>query len=127
MPPWRPTSPPPWPPTRSNPRFLGFTALGLAEILRPRVHPPLHELLAGPHAAALRALRHLARQAAADPATPLRLRTTPEIVRALEADTPARADLARRTGRPLVLQTDPAAPPGHWTLEPIPHAQRKRV
>ena len=29
-----------------RPRFLGFTALGLAEILRPRVHPPLHEALA---------------------------------------------------------------------------------
>ena len=39
------------------PRLLGFTALGLAEILRPRVHPPLHEVLAGPHAAGLAALR----------------------------------------------------------------------
>ena len=105
-----------------HPRFLGFTALGLAEILRPRVHPPLHELLAGPHAAALRALRHLARQAAADPATPLRLRIAPDVARALEGDAPARADLARRTGRPLVVQTDSAAPPGHWTLEPIPRA-----
>ena len=40
-----------------RPRFLGFTALGLAEIVRPRVHPPLHELLAGPLAAGLAALR----------------------------------------------------------------------
>ena len=40
-----------------RPRLLGFTALGLAEIVRPRVHPPLHELLAGPHAAGLAALR----------------------------------------------------------------------
>ncbi|HEY1412080.1 MAG TPA: ribonuclease E/G, partial [Rhodopila sp.] len=31
-----------------RPRFLGFTALGLAEIVRSRVHPPLHELLAWP-------------------------------------------------------------------------------
>jgi Rne/Rng family ribonuclease len=29
-----------------RPRLLGFTALGLAEIVRPRIHPPLHELLA---------------------------------------------------------------------------------
>ena len=29
----------------ARPRLLGFTALGLAEIVRPRVHPPLHELL----------------------------------------------------------------------------------
>ena len=40
-----------------RPKFLGFTALGLAEIVRPRVHPPLHELLAGPLAAGLAALR----------------------------------------------------------------------
>ncbi len=30
-----------------RPRLLGFTALGLAEIVRPRVHPPLHELRRG--------------------------------------------------------------------------------
>ena len=103
-----------------RPRFLGFTALGLAEILRPRIHPPLHELLSGPHAAALRALRHLARQAAADPAIPLRLRTAPDVARALDADAAARTDLARRTGRPLVVLTEPAYQPGRWTLEPIP-------
>ena len=40
-----------------QPRLLGFTALGLAEIVRRRVRPPLHELLAGPHAAGLAALR----------------------------------------------------------------------
>ncbi len=48
-----------------RPRLLGFTALGLAEIVRPRVHPPLHELLAGPHAAGLAALRRIAAEAAA--------------------------------------------------------------
>ena len=57
-----------------HPRLLGFTMLGLAEIVRPRVHPPLHELLAGPHAAGLAALRRVA-------AEPLR-----------------RAAIARRTG-----------------------------
>ncbi|MEO9190731.1 MAG: ribonuclease E/G, partial [Acetobacteraceae bacterium] len=36
-----------------RPRLLGFTNLGLAEIVRTRVHPPLHEMLAGPHAAGL--------------------------------------------------------------------------
>lgn len=29
-----------------KPRLLGFTALGFAEVLRPRIRPPLHELLA---------------------------------------------------------------------------------
>ena len=48
-----------------RPRLLGFTALGLAEIVRPRVHPPLHELLAGPHAAGLAALRRIAAETAA--------------------------------------------------------------
>jgi Ribonuclease G/E len=43
-----------------RPRLLGFTALGLAEIVRTRIHPPLHELLAGPHAAGLAALRNIA-------------------------------------------------------------------
>ena len=101
-----------------HPRFLGFTALGLAEISRPRAHPPLHELLAGPHAAGLAALRHIARQAGADPATAWRLRATPEIVSALEADPVARADLARRTGRPLMLVSDPSLPPGVCQPEP---------
>jgi Ribonuclease G/E len=50
-----------------RPRLLGFTALGLAEIVRPRVHPPLHELLAGPHAAGLAALRVIATQVALPP------------------------------------------------------------
>ena len=103
-----------------HPRFLGFTALGLAEITRPRAHAPLHEVQAGPHAAGLAALRHLARQAADSPATPWRLRTTPDIVSALEADPTARADLARRTGRPLILFSDPSLPPG--SCRPEPHA-----
>ena len=50
-----------------RPRLLGFTALGLAEIVRPRIHPPLHELLAGPHAAGLAALRRIAAEIAATP------------------------------------------------------------
>ncbi|MDI2113200.1 ribonuclease E/G [Commensalibacter nepenthis] len=32
-----------------QPRFLGFTNLGLAEITRPRKRPPLHELLTSTH------------------------------------------------------------------------------
>ncbi|MDT8873063.1 ribonuclease E/G [Komagataeibacter rhaeticus] len=40
-----------------RPRFLGFTALGLAEIVRPRVHPPLHELFHSHEGRLLRALR----------------------------------------------------------------------
>jgi Rne/Rng family ribonuclease len=28
-----------------KPRLLGFTSLGFAEVLRPRIRPPLHEIL----------------------------------------------------------------------------------
>ena len=100
------------------PRLLGFTALGLAEIVRPRLHPPLHELLAGPHAAGLAALRALARELAAEPSRPPILRAAPAVVTALERDPVAPADLARRAGRPLILRTDRALAPLGWSLDP---------
>ena len=99
-----------------HPRLLGFTALGLAEIVRSRVHPPLHELLAGPHAAALAALRTIARQVAADPGQVATLCAAPQIVRALEEDRMALDDLARRTGRPLSFRSDPSLPEMGWRL-----------
>lgn len=99
------------------PRFLGFSALGLAEILRPRVHPPLHELLAGPHAAGLRALRRIAADAASRPAASFTLRAAPDVAAALQADTEALPGLARRTGRPLMLRSDPALPRGGTAIE----------
>ena len=98
--------------------MLGFTALGLAEIVRPRVHPPLHELLAGPHAAGLAALRRVAaRERRARRTWPPALRAAPAVVAALQADPVALADLARRTGRPLMLRTDPALPRSAGRLE----------
>ncbi len=99
-----------------RPRFLGFTALGLAEIVRPRVHPPLHEVLAGPHAAGLAALRLAAREAAAHPGRTRTLRAAPPVVAALQADPGALADLARRTGHPLVLRSDPTLSDLGWTV-----------
>ncbi|HET8996856.1 MAG TPA: ribonuclease E/G [Acetobacteraceae bacterium] len=90
-----------------RPRLLGFTALGLAEIVRPRVHPPLHELLVGPHATGLAALRAVARRAAAEPAWLPELRATPSVVRALQDDPVALEDLRRRTGRAVQLHADP--------------------
>jgi ribonuclease G len=99
------------------PRLLGFTALGLAEIVRARVHPPLHEMLAGPHAAGLAALRSLAAESAARPAVAFALAAAPAVAAALRQDEGARADLARRTGRPLDLRTDPALAPLGWRIE----------
>jgi Ribonuclease G/E len=100
-----------------HPRFLGFTALGLAEILRPRIHPPLHEMLAGLHATGLRALRALAAEIAAQPSRPPVLTAAPAVADALAADDTALADLARRAGRPLILRPDPTLAPLGWRLE----------
>ncbi|HEY1932459.1 MAG TPA: ribonuclease E/G [Acetobacteraceae bacterium] len=100
-----------------RPRFLGFTALGLAEIVRPRVHPPLQEMLAGPHAAGLAALRRLAAEIAAQPGRMPVLRASPAVVHALEEDAVARQDLARRAGRALILRADPSLPTTGWALE----------
>jgi hypothetical protein len=98
-------------------RFLGFSALGLAEILRTRIHPPLHELLRGPHAAGLAGLRALAREIAANPARPPAMAAAANVADALHADSAALADLARRAGRPLMLTTDQSLPPNAWRLE----------
>ena len=100
-----------------HPRFLGFSALGLAEIMRARVHPPLHELLLGPHAAGLVALRQVMQAAAAEPAAVFALRCAPDVAAALQADPLALPDLARRTGRPLMMHPDPALPPGACRIE----------
>lgn len=101
-----------------HPRFLGFTHLGLAEIVRARTHPPLHELLAGPHAAGLAALRRLAEEIAANPARLPALRAHPAIVAALQADPVAMADITRHAGRPPILRPDPTLGPAAWNLEP---------
>jgi Ribonuclease G/E len=98
----------------AGPRLLGFTGLGLAEILRPRIDPPLHELLAGPHAAGLAALRRAAREGASG--ARLTLQASSAIVSALHADTAALADLERRLTHPLMLMSDPALAPTQWTL-----------
>lgn len=100
-----------------HPRLLGFTALGLAEIVRTRVHPPLHELLAGPHAAGLAALARIAAEIRVRPGAALSLRAAPAVVAALEADAEALPDLARRMGRALILRSDPGLPAAAWAVE----------
>lgn len=100
-----------------RPRLLGFTALGLAEIVRPRVHPPLHEMLAGPHAAALVAGRALARAAAADPSRRFSLRCDPALAAALQQDQVLQADLQNLLGKAARVRADPSLPGLRWTLE----------
>ena len=100
-----------------QPRFLGFTGLGLAEILRPRVHPPLHEVLSGPHASGLAALRVIAANLGTDPRRMPALRAAPSVVTALQRDKVALDDVAARAGQPLVLRADPGMREGEWQME----------
>ncbi len=98
-----------------QPRLLGFTALGLAEIVRARVHPPLHEMLGGAHAAGLSALRQVTAENMVGQA--LALRAAPAIVDSLRADSTATAEIAQRIGRTLIMRADPALAPDKWLLE----------
>ncbi len=100
-----------------RPRFLGFSALGLAEIVRARVHPPLHELLAGPLAAGLAALRAVLAAFDGNPRGLAALRAHPAVVTALQADPAALPHLARRIGRDVTLRSDPGLPATAWVLE----------
>jgi ribonuclease G len=100
-----------------RPRFLGFTALGLAEIARPRVRAPLHEVLSGPLASGLVALRRIARATRAEPGRRLMLRASPAVIAALEADAVALADLARVTGQRLNARSDPSLGGHGWVVE----------
>ena len=103
----------------SRPRFLGFTALGLAEISRPRRRPPLHEMLSGPLASGLRALRDIARASRAEPGRRLALRAAPSVVAALEADPVALEELARVTGQALNSRSDPSLSGHGWRIEDL--------
>ena len=103
-----------------RPRLLGFTRLGLAEIVRTRVHPPLHELLAGPHAAGLAALQEIQRAAMDRPGSAWSLSAAPDVVAALQADAVALPELSRTTGRAVVPRSDPRLPAGSVRLEEIP-------
>jgi hypothetical protein len=102
-----------------RPRLLGFTALGLAEISRPRVRPPLHELLTGPLASGLIALRTIALASRAEPGRSLSLRGAPVVIAALQADPVALADLARITGQGLNSRSDPSLPGNSWHIEAL--------
>lgn len=104
-------------PDRLAPRLAGFTPLGFAEILRPRLRPPLHERLAGPHAAGLVALRSVRAEAAVHPGRRFLLHAAPGVVAALQADAPALAALAHGMPYPLTWRSDPTLAPGAWRIE----------
>jgi len=102
-----------------RPRLVGFTGLGLIEIVRPRIRTPLHERLARPHAAAAAALR--AARAAMLPPGSARVTVCggSAVIAALEADEAARADFARLSPAGLVpvLRLDAALQTLAWRIE----------
>ena len=102
-------------------RLLGLGPLGLFEMQRRRVHPPLHEVLGSPPSPlthGLAALRRAAREAAAAPGRPLSLRAAPVVVSALQgAAAAAMREMAEAAGRPLQLRADPTLSPGSEVLE----------
>ena len=100
-----------------RPKFLGFTALGLAEIVRSRIHPPLHEALAGPLPAGLAALRAVMGAFSAARGGLPAVRAHPAVVSTLQLDPAALPDVVRRTGRAVRLRSDPSLPATSWVLE----------
>jgi hypothetical protein len=96
-------------------RLLGLGPLGLFELTRQRIHPPLHEVLGWPPTAlthGLAALRQAVRDAAARPGRPLALRAAPAVLAALAELPGALAECAAALGQPLALQPEPGRRPG---------------
>jgi Ribonuclease G/E len=92
-------------------RLVGLTGLGLVEMVRDRIHPPLAEILHTPLAEGLAALRQAARDAAARPAQRLMLEARPDVIAALRDLPGALDDYAALTGHGLELRSVASGPP----------------
>jgi Ribonuclease G/E len=92
-------------------RLVGLTGLGLFEVVRDRIHPPLAEILHTPLAEGLAALRQAARDAAARPAERLMLEARPEVISALRDLPGALDDYTALTGHGLELRSVASGPP----------------
>jgi ribonuclease G len=92
-------------------RLVGLTGLGLFEMVRDRIHPPLAEALHSPLAEGLAALRQAARNAAARPAQRLMLEARPEVISALRDLPGALEEYAALAGHTLELQSVAQGPP----------------
>ncbi|MFQ3623851.1 MAG: ribonuclease E/G [Acetobacteraceae bacterium] len=106
-------------------RVLGVTRSGLLELVRPRVRPPLDELLGervsafrpSPETSALAALRALWRECLARPSARLRIRAGRDVAGAIDADEEAAAFVAARAGRAPEIVLDPGLAAGSWLVE----------
>jgi hypothetical protein len=82
---------------------LGTGPLGLFELRRARIHPPLSEILAGPLTPSLALLRAAGREAAHAPHRRLALHAPPALLAALRALPEALAEYERAAGHALTL------------------------
>lgn len=103
----------------------GLGPLGLFELLRRRIHPPLHEVLGWPPSPltlGLAALRRAARDVAArgGGGGALALRAAPAVVQALRDLPDALEAYAEASGRSLALRPDPSLAPGQEAIEEVP-------
>jgi len=91
-------------------RLIGLTGLGLIEVQRARIHPPLHELATGPLALALTALREAALEVRHRPGARLALHADARLLDALRATPVLLEDYLAETGAPLALVSTPGEP-----------------
>lgn len=101
-------------------RVVGVTGLGLLEMVRTRVHPPLHEVLGSPPSPltlGLWALRRAVRETAARPGVRLALRAHPRVAAALRETPNALRDFAAVAAHPIFLVSDPGLMPGEEGIE----------
>lgn len=101
-------------------KLLGLTHLGLFEIVRPRVHPPLHDILGFPKSPlshGLAALRRAAREIRAVPGKALILRAAPTVLAGLLALPGALDEYAAMAGQALRLEPDAGLRPGTEVVE----------
>jgi Ribonuclease G/E len=105
-------------------RVLGFSRLGLLELVRPRVHPSLAEMLGmsasgvvlSPLSEALAGFRAALRLAAEAGAAP-RLVASRAVIAAACGEAGALASYAAKAGRPLALVEEPGLPDAAWRVE----------
>lgn len=105
-------------------RLMGLGPLGLFEILRQRIHPPLHEVLGWPPSPlteGLATLRRAAREASLRPGRRWALRASPAVVAALRDLPGALAEADTAIGTPLQLRPDPARLPAQSEIEEAEH------
>jgi Ribonuclease G/E len=102
-------------------RLLGLGPLGLFEIQRQRVYPPLHEVLAGPLTPGLAALRQAVREAAAAPGRRLALHASPAVLAALAALPGALEAVAEALAHPLQLCPEAVGSEMDWRIEEVRH------